>query len=121
MQAIDPDARAAAKLANDGVLELYELRGRDSTRIHELEARVDDLEDAARPSRIDPDFEGRVLRLLESRLTSSPPDSSAEVKTAGGNRVRAPVWSAIVIALIVLAIVAVWQGPDWIVALQAKH
>lgn len=114
----DRAARDAAKLANDGVLELYERQGKVLGELEELRRRVEELEDAARPSRVDGDLEDRLTRLLDARLTSSPPSSTAEVRTAAGNRVRAPVWAAIVLALIVLAIALVWQGPELVKAVR---
>lgn len=51
-------------------------------------------------------------RLDVMQPTSSPPDGTTEVRTAGGMRVRAPWWVAIALALVILAIVVVWQVED---------
>jgi len=107
MSFIDSDARAAAKLANDGLLELYEKYGRIEAENVELTRRIEELEDGQRPSRVDADFEARVISAIEKRTGSSyPPDSTVEVTTPGGAKVRSksPWW--LVLALAILAFCA---------------
>jgi hypothetical protein len=52
-----------------------------------------------------------LLQAKGIRNTESTPasDRTAEVKTAGGTRVRAPVWAALVIAVLLVVAVAIWQ------------
>lgn len=77
----------------------------------ELERRVDILEDAARPSRIDPEFEARVIAALERRSSSTrPPQDSMEIKTPGGTRVRGNLPLVIVVSLVVLLTAAILRA-----------
>jgi hypothetical protein len=84
--------------------------------LDKLKQAVAELEDSQRPSRVSNDIEEQIAKVLEKldkrSVSSDPPSSTAEVRTASGNRVRAPVWAAIVLALIVLAIVSIWQAED---------
>lgn len=85
----------------------------------ELEARVEALEDAARPSRIDTELEAKILAALERRSASSrPPDSSLDVKTANGVRVRGNLPLVVVVSIALVLFAAIWRIETLVKALR---
>jgi hypothetical protein len=111
------DVDEHARIATGGAAEAIIKTGKLERRVDRLESRVDDLEDAQRPSRVDADFEERVVRAIESARSksSAPPDIELQ---NGKVRARGSAWVVVVVALSVVLFAALWQGPEIIGALK---
>lgn len=86
--------------------------------VRDLEARVEILEDGARVSRIDPEFEARVLAAIERHHSSRPPANQLDVKTSGGTRLRGGLAIVLVITLASLLFAAIWRVEELAKALK---
>lgn len=117
---VDEYARLAVRECARLRLDLSALRERVAELESRLDAVLERLEQAAdrleqqaesRPSIPSDDRLERLAEAIERRIRerSEPPPDSAEVKTAGGTRVRAPWWLALVLALVLLLIAAIWR------------
>jgi len=88
-----------------------------------LEERLEVLEGSQRQSQVD-SFEQRIIDTIEQRMkvpSSDPPaNGTVEVKTHGGERVRAPWGVAIALAFLVFATVAMWQAPEIVKVLTVR-
>lgn len=117
---VDDYARLAVRECARLRLDLSALRERVAELESRFEGALERLEQAAErleqqsESRSSIPSDDRLERLAEAierriRERSEPPPDSAEVKTAGGTRVRAPWWLALVLALVLLIIAAIWR------------
>lgn len=117
---VDDYARLAVRECARLRLDLSALRERVAELESRFEGALERLEQAAerleqraesQPSLTSDDRLERLAEAIERRIRerSEPPPDSAEVKTAGGTRVRAPWWLALVLALVLLLIAAIWR------------
>lgn len=105
------DVDEHARIATGGAAEAIVKAGKLERRVDRLEERVGDLEHAQRPSRVDADFEERVIAAISSARSksSSPPDIELQ---SGKSRVRGSSWVVVVVALALVLFAALWQGPE---------
>lgn len=108
---VDEHARIATSGAAEAIIETAALR----RRIESLETWRDEQEDNQRPSRIDSDFEERVLAAIDKRRTDRPDIEFANPK---GIRVRGSGWSVAVVSVALLLFALIWQGPGLLAALR---
>ena len=84
--------------------------------LERLNLSLDELADGQRPSRIDSEFEAKVLAAL-AKSKSTPPDVEMKV---GDRSVRGRWWVVIGLALCLVLFAALWQGPELIDAMRGK-
>lgn len=121
---VDDYARLAVRECARLRLDLSSLRERVAELESELEQRLDQARDSLSRQTMPSDERlERLVEAIERRIqerSSPPPDSSAEVKTPGGTRVRAPWWLALVLALVLLLIAAIWRVEELAKALALR-
>jgi hypothetical protein len=81
--------------------QIGDLRTEFITRDNQLHSELSQIR-----SLLDNWLAAKGIRNTESTPAS---DRTAEVKTAGGTRVRAPVWAALVIMALLVVALAIWQ------------
>ena len=110
---VDEHARIATNGAAEAVTKVLRLE----RTVDRHEERITDLEEAQRPSRVDSEFEARVLEAIKSAQTKSsyPPDIDLQ---SGKSRVRGSSWVVVTVMVLLVLFAAVWQGPEIVKALK---
>lgn len=111
------DVDEHARIATAGAAEAVSRTTRLERVVDRHEERITDLEEAQRPSRVDSEFEARVIEAIKSAQTKASYHPDIELQS-GKSRVSGS--SLVVVAVMVLLVLfaAVWQGPEIVKALK---